>query len=40
MSKFRDSEAERSQRIARACVVAEFGPDGVGVIEYLRRCKA
>lgn len=37
MSKWTTDPETLDRRIARALVVAEFGPEGVGVVEYLRR---
>lgn len=39
MSRYWDSEEERSTRIARAMVVQEFGDNDVDALEYIARDK-
>jgi len=37
MSRHWPDDETLDRRLARACIVAEYGPDDVGIIEYLRR---
>jgi hypothetical protein len=37
MSRHWPDSEELDRRLARACIVSEYGPDGVTAIEYLRR---
>jgi len=37
MSRYWPDSEELDKRLARACIVAEYGPEGVGVLDYLRR---